>query len=130
MLTAAPPRLVVKNPRIFDNVTRIEYGLNTLCEYRAINFPSPDGGTISYTRKDCRPFPMRVKDGCEKENKAFCMIWSTAGYFGELGIGFGIVSCLAILFGVTTHSRRRRIWKTASVLVSLHGAFMAASVVV
>ena len=64
---------------------------------------------------------MRVQDGCEDENKAFCMIWSTAGYFSELGIGFGAVSCLAILFGVTTHSRRRRIWKSVSALVSLHG---------
>ena len=67
---------------------------------------------------------MRVQDGCEDDNKAFCMIWSTAGYFGELGIGFGAVSCLAILFGVTTHSRRRRIWKSASVLVALHGESM------
>ena len=70
---------------------------------------------------------MRVQDDCENDNKAFCMIWSTAGYFGELGIGFGAVSCLAILFGVTTHSRRRRIWKSVSVLVLFHGAFIAST---
>ncbi|KAH9931178.1 uncharacterized protein BXZ73DRAFT_101759 [Epithele typhae] len=115
-----PDWLVVKNPDIFHTKDVVSIGLNQLCELSVIDWPGPNGSTISYTNYSCRRFPMRDADGCDKENKAFCMIWSTAGYFGELGIGFAIVSCLAILFGVTTRSRRRRIWKSASVLVALH----------
>ena len=99
----------------------MEYGLNRRCQTNIIEIPGPNNGTIKYANYECRPFPMRVQDGCEKENKKFCMIWGTASYFGELGIGFAVVACLAIMFGVTTHSRRRRIWKSASVLVALHG---------
>ncbi len=80
-----------------------------------------NNGTNKYINHECRFFPKGEADGCNKGNKTFCMIWSTAGYFGELGIGFAAIACLAILFGVTTHSRRRRIWKSASVLVALHG---------
>lgn len=76
---------------------------------------------MTYSNYECRAFPTRVQDNCEKENKKFCMIWGTATYFSELGIGFAVVACLAIAFGVTTRSRRRRIWKSASVLVALHG---------
>ena len=105
---------------IHDKVI-VEYGLNRRCETKVMEIPGPSGGTLTYTNYECRPFPMRVQDACEKQNKKFCMIWGTASYFGELGIGFAVVACLAIMFGVTTHSRRRRIWKSASVLVALHG---------
>ena len=112
---------------IHDKVI-VEYGLNRRCETSYIQLPSPDGSKRTFVGYDCRPFPMREADGCDKGNKKFCMIWGTAGYFGELGIGFAIVACLAILFGVTTHSRRRRIWKSASVLVALHGEWSKSSV--
>ncbi|KAI0708958.1 hypothetical protein C8T65DRAFT_829877 [Cerioporus squamosus] len=115
-----PDWLVVSDPDIIHDKVVVEYGLNRRCETRVIQLPSPSGSKNTYTSYECRAFPLRAADGCEKGNKKFCMIWSTAGYFGELGIGFAIVACLAILFGVTTHSRRRRIWKSASVLVALH----------
>ena len=101
------------------------YGLASRCELRVMEVPAPSGGTVNYTSYECRPFPKRVEDKCEKENKAFCMIWGTSSYFGELGIGFAVVACLSILFGVTTHSRRRRIWKSASVLVAFHGEWIS-----
>ncbi|TFK91605.1 hypothetical protein K466DRAFT_482456 [Polyporus arcularius HHB13444] len=115
-----PDWLVVSEPDIIHDKVVVEYGLNRRCETRVIQLPYPGGSKNTYTSYECRAFPMRAPDGCEKDNKTFCMIWSTAGYFGELGIGFAVVACLAILFGVTTHSRRRRIWKSASVLVVLH----------
>lgn len=51
----------------------------------------------------------------------FCIAWTTAGYFAGLSIGFAAMACLAIIFGVTTHSRRRRIWRAVAVFVALHG---------
>ncbi|RPD59759.1 hypothetical protein L227DRAFT_575754 [Lentinus tigrinus ALCF2SS1-6] len=115
-----PDWLIVSDSDIIHDKVVVEYGLNRRCETSIIQLPSPSGAKRTYVGYDCRPFPIREVDGCDKGNKKFCMIWSTAGYFGELGIGFAIVACLAILFGVTTHSRRRRIWKSASVLVALH----------
>ncbi|KAL7281391.1 hypothetical protein ACG7TL_004703 [Trametes sanguinea] len=115
-----PDWLVVHDQDIVHKSVVIEYGLNQRCERKVIEIPSGSGGTISYTNYECRAFPMRVADACEKENRRFCMVWGTASYFGQLGIGFAAVACLAIMFGVTTHSRRRRIWKSVSVLVALH----------
>ncbi|KAI8992896.1 hypothetical protein BD414DRAFT_412310 [Trametes punicea] len=115
-----PDWLVVHDQDILHKSVVVEYGLTRRCELKVIEIPSGNGGTLTYTNYDCRPFPMRVTDRCEKENSQFCMVWGTAGYFGELGIGFAVVACLAILFGVSTHSRRRRIWKSVSVLVALH----------
>ncbi|OBZ70959.1 hypothetical protein A0H81_09021 [Grifola frondosa] len=105
-----PDWLIVKNPEIFHS-----------------KIPNPSGGRLAYTDYQCRPFPNRTVDGCEKENKTFCMTWSTASYLSELGAGFAIVACLALVFGVTTHSRRRRIWKSVSVLVALHVASQIAA---
>ena len=93
------------------------------CEYQAVRLPVGGGSKIEYSDYRCRSFPARVKDACEKENQAFCVEWTTAGYLSELATGFGAVSTLAIVFGVTTHSRRRRIWKMVAALVALHGAF-------
>ncbi|KAH9859051.1 hypothetical protein C2E23DRAFT_855716 [Lenzites betulinus] len=115
-----PDWLVVHGDDILHKSVVVEYGLDRRCELKVIEIPSGNGGHISYTNYECRPFPMRVTDGCEKENKQFCMVWGTASYFVNLGIGFAIVACLAIGFGVSTHSRRRRIWKSVSVLVALH----------
>lgn len=89
----------------------------------------PDGSEIVHSAYKCRAFPARVADSCEEENKYFCVVWTTAGYLSELGAGFAAVSCLALFFGVTTHSRRRRIWRAVAVLVALHGvSYMSAAV--
>ncbi len=101
----------------------VESGLMRSCEYQAVRLPVGGGSKIEYSDYRCRSFPARVKDACEKENQSFCVMWTTAGYLSELATGFGAVSTLAIVFGVTTHSRRRRIWKTIAGLVALHGAF-------
>ncbi|KAI0355684.1 hypothetical protein OH77DRAFT_1424625 [Trametes cingulata] len=115
-----PDWLVVHGEDIIHKSVVVSYGLSQRCELKVIEVPSGDGGRLTYTNYDCRPFPLRVSDGCEKENRRFCMVWGTASYFGSLGIGFAAVACLAIGFGVSTHSRRRRIWKSVSVLVALH----------
>lgn len=96
------------------------------CEYQAVHIPVGGGSKIEYTDYRCRSFPARVKDSCEKDNQMFCIEWTTAGYLSELATGFGAVSLLAIVFGVTTHSRRRRIWRMIAFLVALHGACVRA----
>ena len=84
--------------------------------------PSGRGnGKISYEDYKCREFPGSVTDKCEKENKVFCSAWISAGYIDELAIGFASVSLFAILFGVTTHSRRRRIWRAVFGLLLFQG---------
>ncbi|KAH9951519.1 hypothetical protein B0H21DRAFT_179084 [Amylocystis lapponica] len=119
-----PDWLVVNNPEIFHAKVTVQYGLTQRCERQVVVVPGlPDGSKLAYTDYKCRAFPNRVTDNCEKENKAFCMTWSTAGYFTELGVGSGIVACLALLFGVSTHSRRRRIWRAVAWLTALHVAF-------
>lgn len=81
----------------------------------------PEGSNIEYSDYKCRPFPARVADACEEENRNFCVLWTTAGYLAELGAGFAVVSCLALVFGVSTRARRRRIWEAVAVLVAMHG---------
>ncbi|GAW01555.1 hypothetical protein LENED_003157 [Lentinula edodes] len=92
--------LVVKTPEILHTQITVRYGLTTL----------------SY---DCRPFPKRVQDGCEEENSGFCAAWTSAGYAVEISIGFAVLALFAILIGVSTGSRRRRIWKAVAGLVAL-----------
>ena len=100
------------------------YGLTQVCEETIAKLPGmPDGNDVSWTKVECRPFPARVKDACEKENHYFCIVWTTAGFLSELAAGFAVVSCLTLVFGVTTHSRRRRIWRAVAALVALHGTF-------
>lgn len=91
------------------------------CERQVIDIPGPNGGKWTYTDYTCRSFPASVADHCEKENKSFCTSWTSAGYAAEIAIGFAGVSLFTILFGVSTHSRRRRIWKAVAGLVLLHG---------
>lgn len=100
----------------------VQYGLTRLCERDIVRIPGgSNGGKFEYSDYKCRPFPARVQDKCEDENRDFCIRWTTAGYFAELAAGFAAVSCLALVFGVTTHSRRRRIWRAVAALVGLHG---------
>ncbi|KIM40139.1 hypothetical protein M413DRAFT_446296 [Hebeloma cylindrosporum] len=82
--------------------------------------PGPsDSGNIVHRDYECRKFPMSVTDRCENDNKAFCLAWTSAAFLNEIALGFGPISLLAILFGVSTHSRRRRIWAAVAGLVSL-----------
>lgn len=99
-----------------------EYGLGELCETIYSHIPSPTGdGEMIYRSHKCRRFPTGVKDDCDGKNRAFCAEWTSAGYVDQVAIGFGAVSLLAILFGVTTGSRRRRIWGVVSWLVFFQG---------
>lgn len=92
------------------------------CERSSISIPAPGGnGRLEYSDYECRPFPLRVQDGCENENRLFCAEWVSAQYFTELGIGFASLALVALLIGVSTHSRRRRVWRAVAGLVLLHG---------
>jgi hypothetical protein len=42
----------------------------------------------------------------------------------QLAVGFGVMALLALLIGVSTHSRRRRVWKAVAGLVSFNGAWL------
>ena len=74
-----------------------------------------------YTDFKCRNFPKSVSDHCDEENRLFCAEWTSAGYSAQLGIGFGILALIALLFGVSTHSRRRRVWIAVAGLITLNG---------
>jgi len=92
------------------------------CERTTISLPSgPSNGALEYTDYECRPFPLSVQDKCDNENRLFCAVWSSARYFTELGIGFSGMALVALLIGVSTHSRRRRVWRAVAGLVILHG---------
>lgn len=92
------------------------------CEATSINIPGSNG-KVTYSDYQCRPFPASVTDRCEKNNRFFCTAWTSAGYVEELGIGFGAIALLSLIFGVSTHSRRLRIWKAVAGLVALHALF-------
>ncbi|KAF4620318.1 hypothetical protein D9613_000682 [Agrocybe pediades] len=117
--------LVVRYEEVLYTKVTVTYGLNQRCELSVFEIPSPgsDNGTISRRSYECRHFPASVSDRCEKENKAFCAAWTSAGYLDQIAIGFGAVSLVAILFGVSTHSRRRRIWSAVAGLLILQAAF-------
>ncbi|KAF8798722.1 hypothetical protein BYT27DRAFT_7202846 [Phlegmacium glaucopus] len=113
-----PDWLVVHYDEVLYTRVTVTFGLHERCQLTLSEIPSGDGkGKISYKNYECRHFPGSVTDQCEKENKTFCAAWVSAGYIDELAIGFASVSLVAILFGVTTHSRRRRIWRAVSGLV-------------
>lgn len=96
--------------------TTISYGLKERCELQVVDMPG-----VSYRDYSCRPFPAHAADHCEKENRLFCVVWTTAGYLAELGAGFAALALFSLVVGVTTRSRRRRIWKAVAGLVILHG---------
>lgn len=68
---------------------------------------------------------MRVRDHCEEENQTFCTAFTSARYATELGMGFATLALVALLIGVSTHSRRRRIWRAVAGLVALHCTYIA-----
>ncbi|KIK67434.1 hypothetical protein GYMLUDRAFT_156371 [Collybiopsis luxurians FD-317 M1] len=107
---------------LHTQVTR-SYGLNTLCELTRVSVPGTGNNSkLEYTSYECRAFPRRVKDGCEEEHSGFCAAWTSAGYSVEISIGCAALALLAILIGLSTGSRRRRIWKVVAGLVALHAA--------
>lgn len=101
----------------------ITYGLVQRCELTVTEMPRPpDRGKTINRDYECRKFPTSVTDRCDKENKTFCLAWTSAAFLNEIALGFGPISLLAILFGVSTHSRRRRIWTAVAGLVLLQAA--------
>ena len=115
-------RLVVHYEEILYTKVTVKFGLYERCQLTVSEIPSGTGkGKISYENYECRHFPGSVTDKCEKENKTFCGAWISAGYIDELAIGFASVSLIAILFGVSTHSRRRRIWRAVFGLLLFQG---------
>ncbi|KAJ7497301.1 hypothetical protein FB451DRAFT_224924 [Mycena latifolia] len=98
-----------------------EYGLAQVCERLIINLPGR--GSPKFEDFECRRFPTRDKDNCSDENQTFCAAWTSAGYAVELAIGFGALSLITIAIGVSTHSRRRRIWRAVAGLVVLQSLF-------
>jgi len=105
--------IVAVLPDILSIRTTVYYGFIERCE--KTEFPDRD------STLDCREFPIKDADGCDRRYGSFCTLWSTASYVSYLAIGFGAVTCVAIVFGVSTHSRRKRIWKAIAVLIALHG---------
>ncbi|TFK20955.1 hypothetical protein FA15DRAFT_672995 [Coprinopsis marcescibilis] len=90
------------------------YGLRQTCRLTLTEIPEPGGnghGKVTYRNYECRPFPASVTDECEDKNRGFCASWTGAAYVEYVSIGFAAVALVAILFGMTTHSRRVRIWK-------------------
>jgi len=113
--------LVVKSPVVLGIQITLKYGLNTLCELRKVG-SGDDKSKFEYSSYECRPFPKRVQDGCEEENSSFCAAWTSAAYAVEISIALAVLALLAILVGLSTGSRRRRIWKVAAGLVALQAA--------
>jgi len=116
-----PDWLVVISPEILHTQITVQYGLSERCELEVVDVPGqPGDGRLEYTNYTCRKFPTPVSDSCEKENRVFCTSWTSAGYATELAIGFAALSLVTIVIGVSTHSRRRRIWRAVAGLVILH----------
>jgi len=122
-----PDWLVVRTPEILHTRIIILYGLGARCERQITRIPGPSGERFIYTDYECRDFPMKVRDRCEQENATFCAAWSSARYLVELAVWCAAVTLCAVAFGVTTHSRRRRIWRVVAALVLLHAAFQIAA---
>jgi len=128
ILSALRTDWLTVHSEIFNSKSTVYYGLMQRCEHSVVRMPGlPDGSKVEYTDYKCRPFPTPVSDKCNEENKMFCVGWITAGYLTELSMGFAGVASLAIIFGVTTHSRRRRIWSAVAVLIAIHTALQIAT---
>ncbi|TEB38310.1 hypothetical protein FA13DRAFT_1725966 [Coprinellus micaceus] len=103
---------------VLHTTVTTSYGLTKACELIITRLPTggggddnSDNGKITYRDYKCRPFPSQANDGCDKDNRSFCSTWTGAGYVEYLALGFSAVAPLAFLFGMSTHSRRRRIWR-------------------
>ncbi|KAJ7189610.1 hypothetical protein B0H12DRAFT_1012981 [Mycena haematopus] len=87
-----------------------KYGLSQVCQRVVLDLP---GGGSKFERANCRKFPSRDEEDCD-ENSYFCAAWTSAGYAVEVAIGFGALSLVAILLGVSTSARRRRVWRAVA----------------
>ncbi|KAH7888707.1 hypothetical protein F5I97DRAFT_1803798 [Phlebopus sp. FC_14] len=128
ILSARLPDWLIAKYDVLNARLTVRYGLMERCERTVVDIPGPNnGGRLEYVEYECRPFPLRVQDKCEDENHIFCAAWTSAQYFTELGIGFAAMALAALLIGVSTHSRRRRVWRAVAGLVLLHTAFQLAT---
>jgi len=116
--TRSPEWLIIRYHEILYTEHIVSYGLTERCELTISELP----GNVAYRNYACRKFPASVTDGCQKDNKAFCAAWTSAGYLDQIAIGFAAISLVAISFGVSTHSRRRRIWRAVAGLLLLQAA--------
>ncbi|KAI6121707.1 hypothetical protein F5141DRAFT_1091767 [Pisolithus sp. B1] len=122
ILSARLPDWLVASHTVDDARVTVRYGLMERCERITFEEPGSSNATHSdYSDYECRRFPLREQDKCEKENKIFCAAWVSAQYCTELGIGFAATALVTLLFGVSTHSRRRRVWRAVAGLLVLHG---------
>ena len=112
-MTTLSIRIVATLPEVFNVRTTVYYGFAERCEETEL----PDHDLVL----ECRPFPIKDSDACDRTYRSFCTLWFTASYASYLAIGFGAVTCVAIVFGVSTHSRRKRVWKVVAALIALHG---------
>jgi len=102
----------------------VHYGLMERCERQVLRIPDPDGDWQEvFTAFKCRDFPKSVSDRCKKENRLFCVEWTSMGYLAHMAVGFGVMTLFSILVGVSTYSRRRRVWKAVAGLVTFNGAW-------
>jgi hypothetical protein len=123
MINDSNDRIIDLGREILYSRTIVKYGLMERCERQVMRVPDPSGDwQYIYTDFKCRDFPKSVSDRCEKENRLFCVEWTSAGYLAQLGVGFGVLGLFALLIGVSTHSRRRRVWKAVAGLVTLNCA--------
>jgi len=112
-------RLVVRYEDVLHTRFVVTYGLTERCELTTAEVPNPSGdGKITYRSYGCKKFPPKQ---CSKEIEDFCSAWTSARYLDMIAIGFSAVSLAAIVFGVTTDSRRRRIWRAVAGLVFMAG---------
>jgi hypothetical protein len=110
----------VTNRELPNTTITVWYGLHKRCELDVVDMPAPSGdGRIVYTDYTCRVFPLRVTDECDKGNRFFCAAWTSARYVSEIGVGFAVMALVALAIGVSTHSRRRRVWRAVAGLVIL-----------
>jgi len=118
-----PDWLVVETPEVLHTKIIITYGLSRQCQQTITRISGPNNGKLEYSDYECRDFPMKVKDGCEEEYGSFCTAWSSARYFEEIAAWSAGVTLLAIGFGASTGSRRRRVWRVVAGLVMVHAIF-------
>ncbi|KAG6874465.1 hypothetical protein C0995_010375 [Termitomyces sp. Mi166 len=118
-----PDWLIVQTPEVLGTRFTITYGLSKRCESQVTRIPGNDHSKFEYSDYQCRSFPKKVSDGCEEENAGFCAAWTSARYFVELAAWSAAASLCAIAFGVSTHSRRRRIWRVAAGLILLQDLY-------
>ena len=113
-------------PDLLGTRTVIHYGLFERCELQQVHIPGGGpNGRIDYSNYSCRAFPQRKLDACDDENRNFCLLWSSAAYIAVVSAFVGGTAALGLVFGVTTHSRRRRVWRAVVVLVGWHGRNIA-----